>query len=112
LGRKAACRAHHAVAVVQDAHEQLRPRALTAANHDVEGTDFDDDLIVDRQPFAGFAHAAETPRTLEGFGQPRLHDLWQAVAPLRALEELHRTGAGLDDDVLAVERLQRRRLGD
>jgi hypothetical protein len=43
----------------------------------------------------------------------KLPERWNvSVGPLRALEILDRAIRRLDDDVLAVQRLERRRLGD
>ena len=61
-----------------------------AIDPDLEGADLDDHLIVDRQPLARLADAAELAGALERLGQPRLHDQRQPVGPLRALEILDR----------------------
>src|SRR4051794_4749167 len=85
---------------------------LAAIDAHLEGTHLDNDLVIYRQSLARLADAGKAARALEGFGKPGLDDERQAIRPLGALEKLDRAVGRPDDDVLAVQRLQRRRLGD
>src|SRR6185437_10494422 len=72
-GAEAARRAHLAVAIVEQSHEQLDIRTAASVDIDFEGAQLGNDLIVDRQPLARQTDAGEGARTLECLGQSRLH---------------------------------------
>ena len=71
-----------------------------------------DHLIINGKAFAGTADTAEAARALEGLHEPRLHDVRQAVGPLRALQERNGVRSGADNDILAIKRFEGRWRGD
>src|SRR5690606_21304585 len=102
------CGPHGPVAVVQDLHRDLDESGIAAGTDpDIESAYFRNDLVVYRYSLPGKPDPTEATGTLERFGKTRLNDLRQPVGPLRAREILQGCGRSPDDDILAVQWLER-----
>src|SRR5690606_24130378 len=100
--------AYVAIAIVQQPHKEIDVGrvAATCPNPHLERADLDHDLIVDREPLTWTAHAGKAVGALQGLDDTGLYELWQAVRPAGALQELHRATTKANGDVLAVEKLE------
>ena len=77
--------------------------ASPRAGVDFEPADFGDEVVVGHEPVARAPDGLQEPGVLEGLDHARLHELGQAVAPLRARQDGEPLGRRAHDDAVGVE---------